>query len=471
MSISSVHPKYSEKIRRVRFVRDMCSDEMTVKDKREHYMPAAFAKEEPERYEAYLKRAYFFGVTNKTLRDMVGAAFRKPASYEMPEALLSLIDNFDGAGNGIESVNKSGVSNLLQAGRHCILVDYPSVKDGMTAEQEARLNLMPYVAEYTAEALDNWSHELIFGREMLTMVKLVEYAKVPIDEFNHELKKTYRVLRLRSPEEASEIFGGAFGDYVYTQALYDEAGKALTEEYIPKKASSAARGVGVPFNYIPFFVADLEQIPLMDIAVVNLAHYQVSADYRENLHTHGQQTLGIRTSMSWEQFQTANPDGIKVGATKGHFLGESGGFETASAPESSSLNKALDDLQKQMESMGAKLMTEGGEKTAEEARINASSQTSALDMVVSLWDSVVNAALKACAEYKAVDPELVSYTMNRDYYDTTLSAQEAGAIVTIKDSGAIAVKDMRYMLRTGRIKLDPSRTDDDIEADIESETI
>ena len=69
----------------------------------------------------------------------------------------------------------------------------------------------------------------------------------------------------------------------------------------------------------------------MDIAVVNLAHYQVSADYRENLHTHGQQTLGIRTSMSWEQFQTANPDGIKVGATKGHFLGESGGFETTSA--------------------------------------------------------------------------------------------------------------------------------------------
>jgi hypothetical protein len=92
-------------------------------------------------------------------------------------------------------------------------------------------------------------------------------------------------------------------------------------------------------------------------------------------------------------------------------------------------------------------------------------------MVVSLWDSVVNAALKACAEYKAVDPELVSYTMNRDYYDTTLSAQEAGAIVTIKDSGAIAVKDMRYMLRTGRIKLDPSRTDDDIEADIETEAI
>ena len=132
----------------MRFVRDMCSDEMTVKDKGERYLPAAFAKEEPERYEAYLKRAYFFGVTNKTLRDMVGAAFRKPASYEMPDALLPLIDNFDGAGNSIESVNKSGVSNLLQAGRHCILVDYPSVEDGMTAEQEARLNLMPYAAEY-----------------------------------------------------------------------------------------------------------------------------------------------------------------------------------------------------------------------------------------------------------------------------------------------------------------------------------
>ena len=99
---------------------------------------------------------------------------------------------------------------------------------------------MPYAAEYTAEALDNWSHELIFGREMLTMVKLVEEAKIPVDEFSYETKKTYRVLRLRSPDEASEIFGGAFGDYVYTQALYDEAGNALTEEYVPKKPSSAA---------------------------------------------------------------------------------------------------------------------------------------------------------------------------------------------------------------------------------------
>ena len=470
MPISSVHPDYSEKMRRVEFVRDMCSDEFTVKDKGVKYLPAAFAEEESERYRAYKDRAFLLGATGKTKRDMIGAAFRKPAAYEMPDALLPLVDNFDGAGNSIESVNKSGVDNVLQAGRHGILIDYPSVEDGMTAEQEARLNLMPYAAEYRAEAIDNHTKELIFGREMLTMVKLVEWLKVPEDEFSFTLKKTYRVLRLRSPEKASEIFGGSFSDYVYTQALYDEGETVLTPEYAPRKPSSV-RGVGATFNYIPFFMVDLDRIPLMDIAVVNRSHYQVTADYRENLHTHGQLTLGIRSSMPWEQFETANPDGVKVGATKGHFLGENGGFETATAPESSSLNKALDDLQKQMESMGAKLMTEGGEKTAEEARINASSQTSALDMVVSLWDSVVNAALKACAEYKAVDPDLVSYTMNRDYYDTTLSAQEAGAIVTIKDSGAIAVKDMRYMLRTGRIKLDPSRTDDVIDVDIESENI
>lgn len=41
---------------------------------------------------------------------------------------------------------------------------------------------------------------------------------------------------------------------------------------------------------------------------------------------HGQQTLGIRTSMQLGAVQTANPGRIKVGATKGHFLGESGGL-------------------------------------------------------------------------------------------------------------------------------------------------
>ena len=191
MPISSVHPEYNEKIRRVKFVRDMCSDEFTVKDKGVKYLPAAFAEEEPDRYRAYKDRAFLLGATGKTKRDMIGAAFRKPAAYELPDALLPLVDNFDGGGNGIEAVNKSGVDNVLQAGRHGILIDYPSVEDGMTAEQEARLNLMPYAAEYKAEAIDNHTKELIFGREMFTMIKLVEWLKVPSDEFSFTLKKTY----------------------------------------------------------------------------------------------------------------------------------------------------------------------------------------------------------------------------------------------------------------------------------------
>jgi len=286
MPITSVHPDYAEKMRRVEFVRDMCSDEFTVKSKTTKYLPAAFAEDEPERYKAYIDRAYLLGATGKTKRDMIGAAFRKQAAYDFPDALLPLIDNFDGGGNGIEAVNKSGVDNVLQAGMHGLLIDYPAVEDGMTAEQEVRLNLMPYAAEYRAEAIDNHEKELIFGREMLTMVKLVEWLKVPEDEFSFTLKKTYRVLRLRSPEQASEILGGSFSDYVYTQALYDESESVLTPEYAPRKPSGV-RGVGATFNYIPFFMVDLERIPLMDIAVVNRSHYQVTADYRENLHTHG----------------------------------------------------------------------------------------------------------------------------------------------------------------------------------------
>ena len=210
----------------------------------------------------------------------------------------------------------------------------------------------------------------------------------------------------------------------------------------------------------------------MEIAEVNLAHYQTTADYRENLNQHGQLTLGVVSDLSYYEYAEANPNGISVGATTAHFLGKGGDFKSSSAPESSSLDKALGDMQKQMETMGAKLMTEGAQKTAEEARLNASSQTSILDSVVSVWnDEVLLPALQACAMYKGVDPELVSYTMNRDYYDTSINAQDAAAIVTLKDSQAIAVTDMRYMLRTGKIKLDPARTDEMIDADLASESI
>lgn len=476
MPITSVHPLYADQQKRVRFTRDMCSDGIHIREQGSRYLPASFAdstkEDDQKRYTAYLKRAYFYGATGKTKRDMVGAAFRKPASSKLPSELESLLKNFDGAGNSIEAINKSGIDNLLEAGKHALLADYPVVEDGLTAEQEAAMNLMPYVSEYTSETIDNWKTDLIYGRTMLVMVKLVEWAKVVKDEFSFDTKKTFRVLRLRSPEEASAIFGGTFKDYVYTQALYDESEAVITPEYIPTMPTPGVRGSGTPFNFIPFFIGDVGKPPLMEIAEVNLAHYQTTADYRENLHQHGQMTIGIRSALSFEQFQTANPDGVSVGAMTGHFLGENGGFESVSAPESSSLDKALGDMQKQMETMGAKLMTEGAQKTAEEARLNASSQTSILDSVVSVWnDEVLTPALRACAMYKGVNPDLVSYTMNRDYYDTSINAQDAAAIVTLKDSGAIAVKDMRHMLRTGKIKLDPARTDEMIDADIASESI
>ena len=325
MPITSVHPLYADQQKRVKFTRDMCSDGIHIREQSLLYLPASFAdstkEDDQKRYAAYLKRAYFYGATGKTKRDMVGAAFRKPASYEFPAELESLLKNFDGAGNGIEAINKSGIDNLLEAGKHALLADYPVVEDGLTAEQEAAMNLMPYVSEYTSETIDNWDYALIYGRKQLVMVKLVEEMKIPKDEFSFDTKKTFRVLRLRSPEEASDIFGGTFKDYVYTQALYDEGEAVITPEYIPTMPTPVVRGSGTPFNFIPFFIGDVGKPPLMEIAEVNLAHYQTTADYRENLHQHGQMTIGIRSALSFEQFQSANPDGVSVGAMTGHFLG------------------------------------------------------------------------------------------------------------------------------------------------------
>ena len=180
MPITSVHPLYNDQQKRVRFTRDMCSDGIHIREQGSRYLPASFAdstkEDDQKRYEAYLKRAYFYGATGKTKRDMVGAAFRKPAASELPGELESLLKNFDGAGNGIEAINKSGIDNLLEAGKHALLADYPVVQDGLTAEQEAAMNLMPYVSEYTSETIDNWKTDLFYGRAVLVMVKLVGCA-------------------------------------------------------------------------------------------------------------------------------------------------------------------------------------------------------------------------------------------------------------------------------------------------------
>lgn len=420
---------------------------------REAFLPSELAASDPDYYLQYVRRAYWMGATGQALKALVGMVFAKPATIDAPPSIEALLENFDGAGNSVTQVAKAAEREILTTGRYGLFVDYTSGADGMTLEQERLAGVRPYCASYTAENILNWRSDVIAGVPRKTLIVLREPYNASDDEFGHDTKTRYRVLRLR--------------DGVYTQQLYDDKGETIVDEYAPK-----ARGAEL--DHIPFYfvgaednMPDVDDPVLKPIADVNTAHYQVTADNMENLHIHGQLTIGFTTDADNEQFKKWNPNGIQMGARVGHYLGQNGAFHSLTAPESSSLSAELERLEQRMIYLGAKLVTRGGQaQTAEAARIDAAAEQSVLDTTVDNLSDAIESCLEDMALFIGADPDAVSFTLNKDYQGSAVTAQLASAIGMLKSNSVISTDDAIDMIRKGRIEIPEDRTNEEVKISI-----
>ena len=464
MPASTFHPDYALMAPVVRAVRDACGGDASIKRAREEYLPADFAKDATtgkytDHYLSYLGRAYFLGVTGRTKESMVGMVFRKPPTVDVPDRINAMLENIDGAGQSLEQISKEVVGEILETGKYFLLVDYPESGDGMDSETERRLGLRPTIAPYPFESLINWRFEGIRGRQMLTMAVLRESVEDSEDEFSHDSEYRYRVLRLR--------------DGVYTQQLYNSEEVATTEEYSPRMAG------GATFDHIPLHIAGaktnlpgVDIPPLYDIARANIAHYQTTANVMESGYIGTQPMLhvdvGETTLEEWAQY---NPGPLAFGNRNG-ITTKGGSLEIAQAQATDYNMTVMDRLEAQMVALGAQLVQRGGgNETAEAARLNAAAEASVLEVVVGNASECIEAALEDFGLFLGVQAESIMYSLNTSFWESGLSGQDLQAIVQARQFGTLAAKDVLYMIRQGRIQLDPERTDDEILTDAANDLI
>jgi len=456
MSVDTTHPEYKRFIKVWKRVRDCAEGEPDIKapGNQTTYLPAEFSNDK-DRYALYVQRAYFLGATKQALASIVGMVMRKPGVVELPPRLEELSENIDGSERSLDQMSKYSLNQVGIAGRIGYLVDYPVAPTGLTKEQQRLGGYRPYMKAYTAESIINWREEVIDGRNMLTLVVLKECIDSnDNDEFAHDVTYQYRVLRLR--------------DGIYSQQIYDEDGN-IGDEYQPRQNGNV-------MDHIPFYIAGSENnqpscdMPLMyEIATLDIAYYQTTADHRENLHQQGQITVGVATKYDAAEWQAANPDGFKVGARTVTNLGEGGSFTSVSVPAITGISTELDYLKETIIGAGGKIIQKGGQtETAEATRINASAQNSMLETVVDNVSEAMELSLKEMARFMGESDDIV-FELNKDFFDESLDAQTISAITGLQSLKTIAKADARYMLRQGRIGIEEGRTDEDIDLDIANE--
>ena len=461
MTVEAQHPEYAKYLPVWKKCRAGCAGSPEIKAGKMDYLPkpnddarrdpnSTLARQVDARYRQYIERAIYTNFCGRTVAGLKGAAFRKDPEIDLPAGLEYLEGNANGEGVGLIQLAKDQCDDVLAVGRTGLLVDYPPVKQGSTAEQTQGIEAK--ICAYQAESIINWKTTVIDGRVALSLVVLCEEVNKSDDEFDHENQKQYRVLRL--------------GQEGYSQQVYNEEGEPVSAQMFPTQQN------GSVFDRIPFiFVGSVNNDHRVDFAPmgamveVNIGHYRNSADIEENSFIHGQMTFGVTSSLSAEEWNEQHPEGILVGARTGYYLGDSGSFHSAQTAPSSLTQTLMKDKEQQLMMLGAQLITDkNANQTAKAAQLQHASEHTVLGDLVGNLSAAFEQCIEWCGMFMGAEGE-ITFQINTQFFDEGMDPQQVMAAIQMYDREIIAESDIRQVARKADF-IPEDRTDEDIEAEL-----
>lgn len=442
MKPNTKNSEYDEYYPLWEIVEDVLEGEDEVHKEGKKYLPM-LSGQTPQEFMAYVMRTPFYNATARTRDGLLGMIFRKAPTVTPTVGMEAILDDITLDNTTISELAERITSELLGIGRMGILVEYPKPIEGIITLADASANnLRPYVTTYEAEQIINWRLERINNVLQPVMIALKEEISVWKNDFETEEVEQIRVLILR--------------DRVYVQEVYreiqdDKGNKTwiLVDTIVPLKA-------GQPLNIIPFVCMNAKGVgmevckpPMYDLATLNLSHYRTSADLEHGAHFTGLPTAvitGYQPESKGETFSigSANawvfPD-PSANAKYLEFTGQ--GLE--------SLRQIKKDKEDNLAILGARMLAP--EKKQSEAantvRMRHSGDGAILSAISNAVSQGLNKALEIMADWEGAETPTIS--LNEDYLDQPLSAQDLQALVQAWQMGAISDETLFYNFKVGEI--------------------
>ena len=450
MSIDFIRKELRELLPIYYKIRDCLDGESCIKNARAKYLPQPNPTDESYenllRYNAYLERAVFYNATRRTLEGMLGQVFRRDPIMDASDELKPILENTDGGSCDIVQLTKRSVSQVLAYGRSGLFIDIPvSTRDLSLAEVQSGM-FNPTIRVFEPWSVINWGTRRRGTREILEFVIIKDdYVYRPKGGYDLHSVKQYRILEL-------------VGD-VYKLTI-ERGNEKYT--FVPVDAE------GQPFNEIPFvFIGSenndpaVDRPPMADLAVLNIAHYRNSADYEESCYIVGQPTPFF-SGLTEDWVQNVLGGTVTLGARAAIPLPQGGNAGLLQASPNTMPFEAMQHKEKQMISIGAKLVTTPTiERTATEVYINHASEHSALMSSSKNVTAAYQWALKKCCQFLGI-PDDFKFELNTAFDLTTLSPEEQRVLVESWQQGAIAFTELRDNLRRGGVA---SLEDDKVDAE------
>ena len=414
------------------------------------YAPTYLPKEprEPDdAYETRVQRSVLSPYTVRLIDNAAGLILRRPINIDGDDFWLTWSENVDGLGSSLNEYARRALVSALTYGHSGILIDFPPDPGVTTLFEERQLGRRPYFNHIDPYQIWGWRQESPIPNSPLTQIRLHEFATVPEGRFGQRRVERIRVIEPNGYE-------------VYQRNGETYGGDSIT----PDGAEIGLVDSGdLPFNQIPFVPIYTNRTgmltsspPLIDIANINITHYQRQADLIHALHIAAMPILVLE---GWDDADDATAVGVNYGmvTTPGNKVY----YVNADAGAFNAQHEELKELEMQMSTLGiSKLL--GQKYVAESAdakRIDQAQANSVLSIISMELESSLQQAFYFAARYLGVEPPTISLDRDFDFY--RLLGQDISVIGQLRAEGALSNETYLDILKSGEII--PDKVDLDAE--------
>ena len=405
-----------------------------------------------EDYDAYLarvNRAVFSPFTQRLIRAATGLVLRKPITLTGDPYWTEMFKmDVDGRKSDLDEYARRLLMCSLIYGQSHILVDYPAPSGAVSLAEERQQNRRPYWIEIDPNNLYGWRLDRESNYGNLIQVRLGEKAVLPDGQFGEKVFDQVRVIEpgsyrvFRKKEQIEEMYDVSDGSSVGRF----EAGSS-DKDY--KQVESGNFSLGeIPLVTIYSGKTDnlVSKPPLLDIAYLNIAHFQRQADLIHSLHVASQpmlvmegyddQTKDLAISVNYAM---ATQPGNKIYYVEP----ASSAFEAQSAE--------IKELQMQMATLGISTLSQQKfvAESADARRLDRVDTNSMLAMVSMELEQKLQKAFNLSAEYVGIEPPEVK--ISRDFDIERLIGQDITALTTLFNENVIDREEFRDILVQGEV--------------------
>ena len=413
----------------------------------------AFLPLEPrEDYDAYLarvNRAVFSPFTQRLIRAATGLVLRKPITLTGDPYWTEMFKmDVDGCKSDLDEYARRILMCSLTYGQSHILVDYPAPSGARSLAEERAQDRRPYWIEVDPTNLYGWRLDRESNYGNLIQARIAEKAVLPSGQFGEQVFDQIRVIEpgkyrvFRKKEQLEEMY-----DVSDNSSLGEFEVATTDKDY--KQVESGSFSLGeIPLVTVYSGKTDnlVSKPPLLDIAYLNIAHFQRQADLIHSLHVASQpmlvmegyddQTKDLAISVNYAM---ATQPGNKVYYVEP----ASSAFDAQSAE--------IKELQMQMATLGISTLSQQKfvAESADARRLDRVDTNSMLAMVSMELEQKLQKAFNLSAEYVGIEPPEVK--ISRDFDIERLIGQDITALTSLFDQQVIDRDEFRDILVQGEV--------------------